>query len=455
MPGSRAEVPAAARATYPRRPGNALRPWVDGAQGFERIGAALEEAKHSVHVCVSSLEREFAPPGGRGSLLDWLERAAARGLEVHLLCCRESPQNLRADSPHFVGDSADRAFLRDRNSALRIRWDRPAEGFCQHQKYWLLDAGEAGECAFVGDLDPTARSLGGPAASAGPSHGLLLELAGPAVSDLHHNFVQRWNEASEREAEDGGWPAAGAPLALPSFLSPARGEIAVQITRTVRSGAYSDESPPPGAKPYPIAQGEQSALEHYVSAIAAAERSLYFESRAIASPIVVDELRRALVRGVRVAFLVPGQAHPDFVEARRDPRSAPFFEQLSALGSHENFTLAALCASREDGRYQEIDISAALLIADDRWASLGSTAIAVRSLRQDTTSNASFWSPEHARALREARFEIALGAPLGGLEPSAAFDRFRELALRNLDRRPLWEALEGRVYAIDPAHYGA
>jgi phosphatidylserine/phosphatidylglycerophosphate/cardiolipin synthase-like enzyme len=35
------------------------------------------------------------------------------------------------------------------------------------------------------------------------SHDLYAEVAGPAATGLHHNFIQRWNEASERTADDG------------------------------------------------------------------------------------------------------------------------------------------------------------------------------------------------------------------------------------------------------------
>jgi len=41
-------IPPAARAAYPLRPGNAVRPWIDGVPAFERICRAVEEARHSV-----------------------------------------------------------------------------------------------------------------------------------------------------------------------------------------------------------------------------------------------------------------------------------------------------------------------------------------------------------------------------------------------------------------------
>ena len=41
------------------------------------------------------------------------------------------------------------------------------------------------------------------------------------------------------------------------------------------------------------------------------------------------------------------------------------------------------------------------------------------------------------------------------LDDRAAYALYREIALRNCDRRTCWEPLEGQVYALDPAQYGA
>lgn len=459
-----ARIPPAARASYPRRGGNAVRPLVDGAPAFERICTAIEEAASSVLATIAFVERDVAMPGGRGTLFDVLDRAASRGVEVRVLFWRE-PRLAEIDptATHFGGDEREREFLRDRGSRLRARWDRLERGFCQHQNSWLVDAGEVGEVAFLGSANPTTRSLsspGYPARPGGSAHDVMIEVRGPAVTDVHHNFVQRWNEASERERSDGCWPDAGAaaPLAFPAFSSPARGEVPVQITRTVAPGRYRDETPPPGAKPFAIAEGELSGLEQMLSAVAAAERTLYFENQTVASPILVEELRRALVRGVKVVYLVPGDAHPAFVAARRSPRAARFFEQLAELGTFESFTLAAPCVCRGDGHYEEVHVHAVALVVDDAFALVGSTHVAERSFRHDTELNAGFWHAAEARALRERLFANALGrdaAELAALDGVRSFDLYREQALANLDRRTLWEPLEGLVYALDPAQYGA
>ncbi|MEM7409770.1 MAG: phosphatidylserine/phosphatidylglycerophosphate/cardiolipin synthase family protein [Myxococcota bacterium] len=452
--------PAAARASYPRRPGNEVVPWLEGGPAFARIVAAVDAAEHSVWVTVAFIERDVVLPGGR-SFFDVIDAAAARGVDVRVLFWREPQlQALDPGSTHFGGDATDRAFLRSRQSRIRVRWDRLPGGFAQHQKSWLLDAGTGSELCFVGGLNPTSSSMSDPeytALDAGNVHDCCLEIRGPATTDVHHNFVQRWNEASDGQAEDGHWPEGepAGPLTFPDFVTPPAGDVAVQITRTVRAGTYRDDTASPGAKPFAIAEGEQSALEQYVSAVASAERTLYIENQAIASPIFVEEMQQALARGVRVVCLVPGRAHPAFVMARRDPRATPFFEQLAGLARFEHFTLAALCQTRAPGRYDEIGIHAKVAIVDDEWASVGSTNVAERSFRHDTELNAAFWHPVQARGLRESLFANALGASVAGDGEVAAFDRFRDVARANLDRRTLWEPLEGRAYALDPAQYGA
>ncbi|MGH0033226.1 MAG: phospholipase D-like domain-containing protein [Myxococcota bacterium] len=461
MKGAAAHVPHAARGAYPLRGGNAVAPLVDGGPAFRRICEAVENARSSVFVTVAFIERDVALPGGHGTLFDLLDRAAERGVDVRALFWREPRlAEFEPGSTHFGGDAADREFLRSRGARFRARWDRLDDGFCQHQKSWIVDAGEAGEVAFVGGINLTADSMsepGYPECRAGNVHDVYLELQGPSASDVHHNFVQRWNGASERSQPDGVWPegAADDDLDFPAFVSPAAGDVPVQISRTVAPGRYRDDTPAPGHKPFAVSAGEESAFEQYVTAVAAAERTLYFENQAIGSPLLVDEIEQALVRGVQVVYLVPGNAHPAFAAARRNPAAAPFFAKLAALGRFEHFTLAAFAASREGGRYDEVYVHAKVAVVDDAWATVGSTNVADRSFRHDTELNASFWHADSARALRQALFANALGRDVAGLPEAEAFRVYRETALHNRDKRVLWEPLDGCVYAVDPAYYGA
>jgi phosphatidylserine/phosphatidylglycerophosphate/cardiolipin synthase-like enzyme len=455
-------VPTAASGSYPLRASNAVCPLVDGEPAFRRICEAVEAARRSVWVTVAYLERDVPMPDGRGGLFDVLGRAAERGLDVRALFWREPRLGeLEPESIHFAGDASDRSFLTAQRVGWLARWDRHPQAYCHHQKSWLVDAGQPGEVAFVGGINLLRSSAvarpGHPPADVGQDHDVYVELRGPATSDVHHNFVQRWNEASERRHAHGAWPdpVRAGDLAFPSRLAPAAGEVPVQLSRTVMAGLYADGSAAPGAAGFAIAEGETSALEQYLGAIAAAREAIYVEDQAIGSPAVVDALRQALERGVEVVFLVPGNAHPAFVKARHDPRAAWFFERLGALQGFENFGLAAIAGSRAGGHYDEIYVHAKIMLVDDAWATIGSTNVAERSFHRDTELNASFWHAATVRALRTELFAEHLGRDTRGLAARDALRLFRQLARNNADQRRLGRPLEGLAYAIDPRRYGA
>ncbi|HJO23551.1 MAG: phosphatidylserine/phosphatidylglycerophosphate/cardiolipin synthase family protein [Myxococcota bacterium] len=454
-------VPPARAGSYPIRTGNRVRPLVDGRPAFRRICEAVEAARHSVFVTVAFLERDVPMPDGRGSFFDVLEGAAGRGVEVRALFWREPRlHELEPDSTHFPGDAEDRAFLRARSSSFLARWDRHPKSYCHHQKSWLIDAGDAGEVAFVGGINllrsSSLASPEHPALEIGQDHDVYVEVRGPAATDVHHNFVQRWNGASEASRPDGVWPNAetARDLEFPALLSPAAGDVAVQMTRTVMAGLYRDETAAPGAKPFPIGEGEKSCLEQYLAAIAAAREAIYLEDQAIGSPAIVDALAAALDRGVDVLFLVPGNAHPAFVEARRDPRAAFFFEKLAELARFERFTLAAIAGSRGDGHYDEIYVHAKIMLVDDAWATIGSTNVAERSFHNDTELNASFWHAETVRNFRVELLREHLARDTTTLDARGALRLFHELARGNRKRRALGQRLEGLAYAVDPNEYG-
>jgi len=459
-------IPPAQRGSYPLRPGNAVHPLVDGVPAFRRIAAAIEAARASVWVTVAFVERDLALPGAGGTLFELLDRAAARGLEVRALFWREPElDRLLPGAAHFGGSATERAWLAARDARFLARWDHLPR-YCHHQKSWLVDAGQAGEVAFVGGINldhgsmvsPGHAPVGGGAPDIYVNiHDLYLELRGPAASDVHHNFVQRWNEASERDRPDGTWPDRGRAglLPFPAVASAPAGATAVQVARTVRAGCYRDASPAPGAASYPIEGGEQSVLEQYLAAIDGATRSIYLENQFLHSLDVLARLEAALARGVAVVFLVPGVPMPDIQAARRDPRAAEFFAALEALGRHPLFALAGLAASGDDGRYEDVYVHAKAAIVDDAWVTIGSTNLATRSFRADTELNATFWDAATARALRRALFAEHLGVDTAALDDRASLAVFRDVATANRDRRARREPLQGLAFALDAARYGA
>ncbi len=455
-------IPAAEAGCYPVRTGNAIAPLIDGVPAFTRICQAVERARVSVWLTVAFLDHDFRMPGEFGSLFDVLDKAARRGLDVRALFWR-CPE-LDDDDPgkHFAGTGVQRRWLAHRGAAFLARWDRLPSPHCHHQKSWLIDAGATSEVAFVGginlDLD-SISSPGHPSRERRSIHDVYLELRGPAATDVNHNFVQRWNHASERGRRGGSWPnfSRANDLRPPVRVSPAAGDVTVQVSRTVQAGHYRDATATPGGHRFHVADGERSVLEHYLAAIDGATRTIYIEDQLIASPELVVHLYGALARGVEIVYLVPGEAHPDFAAARQDPSYASAFMALDALRDRKNFLLAGIASNDGNGGYHDIYVHSKLMLVDDEWATVGSANVATRSFHSDTELNVSVWDRAHVKALRCALLSEHLGRSVGALarlDDRAAMALFRRVAVANQGRRERGQALAGLAFAIDPARYG-
>ena len=450
-----AHVPPATGGSYPVRHGNLVRPLIDGTAAFQHIGEAVEAARHSIWLTVAFFASDFRFPKSEAGLFDVLDRAASRGIDVRILFWRPNPES-SGYGRTFPGREADRAELIARGSRVLIRWDRASKAFCQHQKSWLIDAGRPTETAFVGGINLTAVALGSPGHRAGGQHDLYVEVRGPSATDVHHNFVQRWNEASERAEEGGVWPpgTGSAALVFPPHISAPCGPSAVQIQRMVYPGRYADRTPTPGGQPFDIAGGERSILEQYRVAIDAARSSIMIETQALPIPEVTNRLEAALTRGVEVALLVPANPEEHVRSARRDVTKETLFAGIEALARHENFLLAGLTAF--DGEYQRsIYVHAKAMLVDDAWATIGSCNLHSNSLSGHTEMNVSFWDGRVVRALRRDLLLEHLGEDTNLLDDRASLRRYREVARANaIKRRNGTLNLQGIVLALEAATYG-
>jgi cardiolipin synthase A/B len=312
-------------ASYPLRSGNAVRPLIDGEVAFRRICTAVQAACHSVWVTIAWIRRDFVLPDGHGSVFDLLDEAAARGLEVRVIFWRPSPEtNYVSDGTTFAGTDADRQFLATRGARFAARWDRAAGNFCQHQKCWVIDAGQEAECAFVGGINLNPQAMVSPGhAGGGGIHDAYVEIKGPSATDVHHNFVQRWNEASERAARDGVWGhRAEIDLQFPDRSSSQRGASSVQIQRNLHSGLYGNAHPAAGAPVFPVAEGEHSIRQQYLDAINGALETIYIENQALSVSVIVEALRYSLLRGSGCHHSSSGGARKLVRLSSRQPRQS-------------------------------------------------------------------------------------------------------------------------------------
>src|SRR6201996_44573 len=380
-------IPFVKTGSYPARSGNFLRPLIDGEPAFRRVCQAIESARQSVWATVTFMWADFRMPDGRGSALDVLSRAAARGLDVRLIFWRPDPEteNLKANA--FWGSPEHFKVLEAGSSAVRVRWDRSQPGFCQHQKSWLMDAGHETETCFLGGINLNPHSMVSPGHHGeGQNHDAYMELAGPSAVDVHHNFVQRWNEASERNLQDGRWGIGSeTDLSLPTRVPALRGDAVVQIQRTMPSGRYSNGQATPGGEAFNIEVGERSNFDQYCAAISAARRSIYLEHQHIDVPEIIDCLRQALQRGVEIVAVMPAEA------------KIP--EALIASGSFKNFTLAGIAGLGHDGQRKPVWVHSKLMLIDGEWGTVGSCNLHRYSLFGNCELNAAFLHRKTARAL--------------------------------------------------------
>ncbi len=453
-------IPFATTGTYPVRSGNWLRPLIDGEPAFQRICEAVEAAQHSVWITIAFLDEDFLMPGQQGTFFDVLDRAKARGIDVRVIFWRMNADAGFHLKTVFSGTDAHRRMLAERGSMFLARWDRAQKAYCQHQKSWLIDAGQPGEIAFVGGINLHNSSVTLPGHTdphRDHTHDIYLELRGPAETDVHHNFVQRWNEASERDVSDGCWPdrQRASNLPFPQAVSPTAGDAIAHVQRTVRAGHYTDGTPTPLGAPFDIAKGELTVFEQYQTAIAAARSSIYLENQALGCPKTVEALHSALRRGVDVAVLTPANANEFMKTARSDPRSRPFFERFEALAEHDRFALIGIGSPGADGALRHIYVHAKTAIIDDSWATIGSCNIGARSFFGDTELNVTFWSPEVARRLRVDLLNEHLGLDTSHLDDRGAFALYRDRARANTGRLAKGERLDGLAFALDPRTYAA
>ncbi|MEK3915607.1 phosphatidylserine/phosphatidylglycerophosphate/cardiolipin synthase family protein [Paenibacillus sp. FSL H7-0331] len=441
--------------TYPVRHGNVVRPLVDSAPTFRRICEAIETARHSVWLTITFAAPDYQMPDGRGTLFDVLDRAVARGLDVRIIFWRPNPES-SGYGQAFAGSPADRDMLDERHSRFRARWDRAHAAYCQHQKIWLIDAGQPSETAFVGGINPTFKAFEPGHVGEGHRHDVYVEVMGPSATDVHHNFVQRWNEASERMLEDGVWGHNGDDeLSFPMHVTDPRGDSLVQIQRNVHAGRYNDSHPTPGGLSYDIAAGERTIFDQYNQAIYAARSSIYIENQALPIPEIAASLEEALKRGVDVVVLVPAEPEEYVRAARRNRDHKGFFAHIEALGDYENFTLVGIAGPNGQGGRSNIYVHAKIMLVDDAWATIGSCNLHSNSLFGHTEMNAAIWDPKVVRALRHQLLSEHIGQDTSLLDDRAALQLYRKVAQENQLKGECGDFnWEGLAFRLDPKTYG-
>lgn len=447
---------------YPRRSGNLVTPWIDGVPFYHRLAAACRQARARIWAIVSFIEPGFHFPDGT----PWwalLAEAEARGVDVRVLFWR-NPGFFKT-AHVFLGDARERELLRSWGARWAARWDSSGEDphHCHHQKAYVIDGLEAEPIAFVGGMVLSHATLAEPGHHRGyQKHDAFLELRGPAVADVEHNFVQRWNLARQDPAAP-PWPDGerAGPLPHPDRLPPRCGEVEVQLARTLRPGCYPGLTQAVGAEAFDGSAGEVTILAHYRAAFSGARRSVYIENQHPGQHELLQLLDAALARGVEVLMIVPGEpmaaiyaarAEVEVLAARgraHEHRYGPTFLALAALGRHPNFTLAALARGE-----QEIYTHAKLCIVDGEWLTLGSANFVDLSLDADHSElNAAVWGADTALPLLRTLCAEHGDEDFSGCDDRQAVARLAALARASRDSLEAGGPMVCGCRALDPARY--
>ncbi len=453
---------------YPRRCGNLVTPWIDGVPFYNRLAAAFRQAKYRVWAIISFLEPGFCFPDGT----PWWQLLAdvqARGVDVRVLFWR-NPRFFKT-AHVFLGGERERQQLRAWGAQWAARWDSSGgdAGHCHHQKAYVVDGGSDDPIAFVGGMVLSHATLALPGHHRGMAkHDAFFELRGPVAVDAEHNFISRWNLACQ-DPEAPPWPdpQRAGDVPFPTRVPQVRGEVEVQLCRTIKPGAYTNGPAVPGGPAFDVSAGEATILDHYRGAFAAATKTIYLENQHPGQLVLLRLLAAALRRGVRVVMVVPGVPMAAIyraaaeVEALGDNydehRYGPTFHALASLGQYPTFTLVALARSDRDGSgwtHREIYTHAKLCIVDGAWVTLGSANFVDLSLDYDHSElNASAWGEATALPLLRTLVAEHTDRPCDGCTDIEAVTSLATTARKSRKSLLHGGPVVGGCYALDPARY--
>jgi cardiolipin synthase len=311
-------------AAFPVSPGNAVTLYHDTELAFDAILGAVSAARHHVHMEFFIVRSDATAD----RLISLLAEKARSGVEVRLLydamgCVQLKGRTLR---PLLEAGGRATAFL-----PLNPLRSRIQVNLRNHRKVVVID----GRTAFTGGMNVGDEYLGKDAYF-GYWRDSFLKLEGPAVAGLQRVFAEDWDFACQE--------ALNGDAYFPELAD--AGDVVVQV---VESGPDQDV---------------KTIREIIFAAILSARERLW-----VASPYFVpdsgllDALRLARYRGVDVRLLTV--LKPD--------------HYLAWHAAHYYFA-GLLDAGVEIHRYKRGMMHAKVIMADGRWAMVGSANLDNRSL---------------------------------------------------------------------------
>lgn len=332
------------------RPGNRLTLLENGAQYFPALIAAMDAARHEIH-----LESYIFTDDASGrAVAAALMRAARRGVVTRVLLDGFGSRDLSAGLiAGLRGAGVEAQFYRPERGLMRLRRHRLRR---MHRKLAVVDA----RIGFVGGInvvdDHTGRNL------AAPREDFAVEARGPLVADIHAAArrlwrLLEWSRMGLRRGED-AW--------LRADIETAGTQRAEFLTRDTLH--------------------RRRAIERaYLKAIGhAREEILIANAYFLPGRRFRRALARAAQRGVKVILVMQG--HTDHRLYQAASRALYRFFLENGMEVHE---------------YHASELHAKAAVVDGHWATVGSSNIDPFSLLLAREANLVAYDAEFARVLRE------------------------------------------------------
>lgn len=332
------------------RPGNRLTLLENGAEYFPALIAAMDAARHEIHLETYIFTDDTA---GR-EVADALMRAARRGVVTRLLLDGFGSRDLSAGLlAQMRGAGVEAQFYRPERGLMRLRRHRLRR---MHRKLAVVDA----RIGFVGGInvvdDHTGRNL------AAPREDFAVEVRGPLVADIHAAArrlwrLLEWSRMGLRRGED-AWLRAD-----------------TQVVGTQRAEFLTRDT----------LHRRRSIERAYLKAIGHAREEILIAN---AYFLPGRRFRRALAqaarRGVRVVLVVQG--HTDHLLYQAASRALYRFFLENGMEVHE---------------YHTSELHAKAAVVDGHWATVGSSNIDPFSLLLAREANLVSHDADFARVLRD------------------------------------------------------
>jgi len=351
--------------------GHRIRLLENGEQFFPAVFSAIESAQHEVLLETFILFQDKVGLALHAILLE----AARRGVQIDVTVDGYGSPDLTTDFVGSLTDAGVRFHVFDPRLRLfgRLRTNLFRR---MHRKIVVVD----GVRAFVGGINFSADHL----ADYGPEakQDYAVEIEGPVVQDIH------------RFAREAVAPAVGA-------------------LRWFR------RRPPAPSTPWPEAAGDAEAMfvfrdndahrddieRHYRIALRAARRHVivanaYF----LPGYLLLKEMRRAAKRGVRVCLVLQGQPDMPWVSFA----SRMLYDHLLRAGVRIY-------------EYCERPLHGKVALADDEWATVGSSNLDPLSLSLNLEANVIIRDRAFTQDLRE-RLERLIRESCNEIDPQRAMD---------------------------------